>query len=332
MSEYNIAVEGGKSVRLKTAGKYCDRDIVVTAEGVTLPELTNPAAAEQIVEGYEAINSNGAVIAGANPYEKNATDAEVQTQSEQIGDNARLIGQIKSVLASKAAGSPEVEDALITHTIAEYFNDRVTTIGYGAFYESKNLTKISLPNVTRVGGYAFYKCTSLTAIDLPLLTSADTQAFAYITLPEIYFPSLKTIGTFTFGYSSVPHTIHLPSLTSASNSSMRDNKGVTRVELDVCSKIDLLAFYGCASLETLILRKSDAICTLANVSAFTGTKINKGTGYIYVPRALLSDDDETKDYRRATNWSTYATQFRALEDYTVDGTITGALDESKIAA
>lgn len=30
---FNIEVEGGKSVRLPTAGKYCDRDIVVTAQG-----------------------------------------------------------------------------------------------------------------------------------------------------------------------------------------------------------------------------------------------------------------------------------------------------------
>lgn len=35
-------------------------------------------------------------------------------------------------------------------------------------------------------------------------------------------------------------------------------------------------------------------------------------------------------YKADTNWSTYAAQFRALEDYTVDGTITGELDESKI--
>ena len=33
MSEFAIEVEGGKSVRLKTAGKYCDRNIVVTATG-----------------------------------------------------------------------------------------------------------------------------------------------------------------------------------------------------------------------------------------------------------------------------------------------------------
>lgn len=30
---FNITVEGGTSVRLPTAGKYCDRDIVVTANG-----------------------------------------------------------------------------------------------------------------------------------------------------------------------------------------------------------------------------------------------------------------------------------------------------------
>ena len=30
---YNITIESGQSVRLPTAGKYCDRDIIVTAEG-----------------------------------------------------------------------------------------------------------------------------------------------------------------------------------------------------------------------------------------------------------------------------------------------------------
>lgn len=33
MSEHNITIEGGTSKRLKTAGKYCDRDIIVTAQG-----------------------------------------------------------------------------------------------------------------------------------------------------------------------------------------------------------------------------------------------------------------------------------------------------------
>lgn len=39
MSEFNIEVDGGSSVRLPTAGKYCDRDIVVTATGGGVDEF-----------------------------------------------------------------------------------------------------------------------------------------------------------------------------------------------------------------------------------------------------------------------------------------------------
>jgi hypothetical protein len=35
-------------------------------------------------------------------------------------------------------------------------------------------------------------------------------------------------------------------------------------------------------------------------------------------------------YKTSANWENFAAQFRALEDYTVDGTITGALDINKI--
>lgn len=47
-------------------------------------------------------------------------------------------------------------------------------------------------------------------------------------------------------------------------------------------------------------------------------------GYIYVPRDMISI------LSNETNWSTHASQLRALEDYTVDGTTTGALDLVKM--
>lgn len=67
MSEHNITVQGGSSVRLPTAGKYCDRDIVVTAEGggdPGLPGLANPAAATDIVKDKQVIGADGSVITG----------------------------------------------------------------------------------------------------------------------------------------------------------------------------------------------------------------------------------------------------------------------------
>ena len=89
------------------------------------------------------------------------------------------------------------------------------------------------------------------------------------------------------------------------------------------TKINAYGFYSAKKMSVCILR-SETMATLANVNAFTSTPVASGTGYIYVPRALVDT------YKAATNWSTYADQFRALEDYTVDGTITGELDESKI--
>lgn len=52
---FNIEVEGGTSVRLPTAGKYCDRDIVVTAQGGA--EDLNEVLTEQeaLIAGLQAI-------------------------------------------------------------------------------------------------------------------------------------------------------------------------------------------------------------------------------------------------------------------------------------
>ena len=105
---------------------------------------------------------------------------------------------------------------------------------------------------------------------------------------------------------------------------------LTNVDLPAVTEIENDAFNGCTILTVVVLRNESHVCNLSDTNAFADTPIASGTGYAYVPRAWLSDDDETKDYRRATNWSTYASQFRALEDYTVDGTITGELDETKI--
>ena len=38
-------------------------------------------------------------------------------------------------------------------------------------------------------------------------------------------------------------------------------------------------------------------------------KWRKGTGYVYVPASLI------ETYKTATNWSAFANQFRAIEDY-----------------
>ena len=85
-------------------------------------------------------------------------------------------------------------------------------------------------------------------------------------------------------------------------------------------------FANCNALVAVILR-SNTICTLSSAPSGNtnfGAPISAGTGYFYVPSSLYDT------YVAATNWNTIPDQIRKLEDYTVDGTTTGELDESKI--
>lgn len=94
---------------------------------------------------------------------------------------------------------------------------------------------------------------------------------------------------------------------------------LTIVDVPSVTQIYGQAFYGAGNLTALILR-SETMCKLGSTNAFTSSKVR-----YYVPSALISE------YRVETNWSSSpADSFRALEDYTVDGTIYGDLDESKI--
>ena len=104
------------------------------------------------------------------------------------------------------------------------------------------------------------------------------------------------------------------------NNAMYYCRSLELADLLKARTINQSAFYRCQSLVTVILR-SDTVCTLANTSAFSycyhflGTQDNTYNpngdmdGYFYVPKTLLAS------YQSATNWSTYSTQFRAIEDY-----------------
>ena len=130
---YKFEVQSGNTVKFPVKGKYCDRDIEVTATGgggTVLPNLANPAAAEQIVEGYDAINDKGAVVTGTNPYEKTATDEEVNTQ-------ANLIEQLTSILEGKAAGggitvsSENLHD--VSTDLANVYIEKGTEVAYNGW-------------------------------------------------------------------------------------------------------------------------------------------------------------------------------------------------------
>lgn len=83
---------------------------------------------------------------------------------------------------------------------------------------------------------------------------------------------------------------------------------LAKIDFDVLEEMQDSDFYGCSALTTVIIR-SPAVCTMSDSNAFKSTPIESGTGYVYVPAALVDS------YKAATNWSVYADQIRAIEDY-----------------
>lgn len=151
----------------------------------------------------------------------------------------------------------------------------------------------------------------------------------------LHAPMLETVGDSAFLDDKKLTKLTLPSLKSTAHDMLGRCYGLEYVEFGCLANIAITTFAFAQSLKTVVIR-SDLVCVLEDVSAFNQCFHFYGTtnstynpdglkdGYFYVPRSLVDS------YKSANNWSTFADQFRALEDYTVDGTITGAFDETKI--
>lgn len=216
----------------------------------------------------------------------------------------------------------------------------VTSVGERAFYHS-SVEEVSMPKVQTLANNSFRQCYSLAFADFPSLETIEQGAFGECSkLTNVFMPKLRTAAGDVF-YVCDLRDVSFPLIEGVPSFFLYSNKNMSIADFAKATTIATNAFGSCYSLVVLALR-SESVCTLENTSAFNGCCHILGTtatdystnikhnpdklkdGYIYVPRALI------EDYKVATNWTTFADQFRALEDYTVDGTTTGAMDWDKI--
>ena len=192
----------------------------------------------------------------------------------------------------------------------------LTTIGEYAFYNYTKLALTSLPDgLTSIGSYAFQKCSSLALTSLPdNVLEIGGGAFQYCKGITSLSGNCRitTFGSAAFNGNSTNRmqlahvsfpNMAVASLSTVFGSSTENNACQLLEDADIgnTSGIAANAFANCNKLQTLILRKTGSICTLANVNAFLNTPMrgyNSLSGTIYVPSALIST------YQTATNWST----------------------------
>lgn len=207
------------------------------------------------------------------------------------------------------------------------FPNLATASGQKAFYNCKKMTSLDIPLVQTVGNQWVQGCDHLINLSMANLETAGTECFRGCSrLVNVNLPKLQTTGSGYFRGDGALVEVTLPSVVTFSGSTFYQCGNLEYVDLPSCEEITSGTFYSSNKVYAFILRYTGGVVPLAQSDLFaSNSKIRQGTGYIYVPSALI------ESYKIATNWSTYyADAFRALESYTVDGTTTGALDPEKI--
>lgn len=195
--------------------------------------------------------------------------------------------------AIKVVKDTSTEDELVTRTITEYTNNRVSIIGMYAFDGCSSLRKVNFQNAIDVKYGAFTAC-ELEELNIPKVETIRERAFFNAVLSNPIFPKVKTIETLSFGQC---------------DSEMLDFYELTNIKGS--------AFQTMQKLKKLIIR-TDSVCELKSTQAFQ----NVYNQEIYVPESLLNQ------YKMATNWASFADKIKPI--YKIDLVGNGTIDKKNV--
>ena len=169
----------------------------------------------------------------------------------------------------------------------------VISIGYSAFENCSNLTKVDLPKITtiessafegtglkditlpateEIKSSAFRNCSNLTKVDLPKVTTIGGSAFEGTGLKDITLPATEEIGYSAFENCSNLTKVDLPKVTTIESSAFKGT-GLEEITLPTTKEIENYAFQNCSNLTKVDLPK----VTTIGESAFEGTGLEEIT-------------------------------------------------------
>ena len=208
-----------------------------------------------------------------------------------------------------------------------------------------SVPQLDTSNVTTISGM-FHNCSSLTSVpqldtsSVINMQSMFSNCSSLTSVPQLDTSNVTNIAGLFYNCKKLTNIqMNMPQRSNITARQMF--YGCWELEKIDLSYVNISStsytgqiFYNCYSLKTLIIR--NFVNFTLNSNTFTNCYHLLGTVnetynpngdkdcYIYVPSTMVDT------LKSATNWSEYADQIRALEDYTIDGTTTGELDESKI--
>lgn len=201
-----------------------------------------------------------------------------------------------------------VDSAFLDGTALECENNDIRYLRDYAFWNHTGLKKVRFNNVAEMGQSAFKGCVNLEDVHIFALTDLPPYAFDGLSkLKEIYMPNVKRINSGCFRNCTSLESVEFLSLEVGAGMGAFENCNSLRYVDFGQGQGMFSCFRNCSALETLILRFNGVV--EMSSYPFMDSSIDAGTGYIYVPSSLVDD------YIADANWSAYANQIRAIEDY-----------------
>ena len=284
-----------------------------------IPKGEKGEGAEEIAQGIENFSKDMAGLdtkVSALSHQMAYAVRGYRDMSEYITNEA-LDANMDNLVLSEAAVIPEKMYIKYTGTkvlnIGSGFDGRTQVRevafardisfrqGLPSFANCTSLEKITFPEgVTALGSFAY---TALKSIDCGSATKISSCNYCR-QLEQISFPNVTSVGGFQ--YCEKLEQVNFPKLENVGTQCFWYS-GLKKADFGSLSSIGNLAFWA-TPLETLIIRR-ETLCTLTGTRALGNTPISSGSGYVYVPSALVNT------YKAATNWTAYSAQIRAIEDY-----------------
>ena len=314
MADIEITVDGGTSKRLLTAGKYCDKNILVTATGgggqpeppddgktrlyITVPANSMPdrdPPRNQVPLYIQQTVANGVTIDwgdGSDPETLPGTGNVNTTHTyQQAGDFVISLDPAEGCTLGLGHGSR-------SYCVMGSTSDN------GCVY--RNMLQraiIGSRGVTAISSYAFYLCSSLESITIPEnVIRILSLSFSQSGIKEISIPSsVKTFSTQCFALCNQLRAVELKEgLNEIGNYCFQYSKGFVSIKIpNSIEKIGAGAFNQCYGVkEYHILNEMPPELGSGAFSSIPPDCI------IYVPVGSLGA------YKTATNWSTYADQMQ----------------------
>ena len=213
----------------------------------------------------------------------------------------------------------------------------VTEVYSSAFngFKTDFSLRTSLPGLMYIRGESAFYDANLTAADsISLIGIEDgngnvvNSAFSHMTqLKYAYLPNVISCGENTFHSCSNLEYVIMPRLIASSIGRWLDGCNALKYLEIFGGSMNIVTFFSgsLSAFRHLVIRDTQNVIAVPSRYNSTNNAIDGGVSgavaNVYVARSLISS------YQSATNWSTRYSNgyvsFKALEDYTVDGTVTG---------